>query len=78
MKNLRRHYTINLAEEGAPMHDIQQGLGHASRNTTEKYYAYCGPGHAAKKILEGGKSRNGYKTDTSVRITGVHKLLTKS
>jgi integrase len=59
MKDLRRHYAIDLAEKGADMHDIQQALGHASVATTEKYYAQFSPQHSAKKILtvlEGGKA----------------------
>jgi integrase len=77
IKDLRRHYAIELAENGADMHDIQQVLGHASVATTEKYYAQFSPKHSAKKILrvlEGGKSsENGNKTETSVRMTGVWK-----
>lgn len=30
MKDLRRHYAVKLAEQGASMHDIQQDLGHVS------------------------------------------------
>lgn len=58
VKDLRRHYAINLAENGADMHDIQQMLGHASVTTTEKHYAHFSPQHSAKKILivlEGSK-----------------------
>jgi len=58
VKDLRRHYAIELAESGAAMHDIQQVLGHASVVTTEKHYAQFSPKHSAKKILkvlEGGK-----------------------
>ncbi len=81
VKDLRRHYAINLAEDGANMHDIQSVLGHASVATTEKYYAQFSPEHSAKKILrvlEGGKSSgNGNKTETSVRMTGVYKQVTK-
>ena len=58
VKDLRRHYAIELAESGAAMHDIQQVLGHASVATTEKHYAQFSPKHSAKKILkvlEGGK-----------------------
>ncbi len=40
VKDLRRHYAINLAEDGANMHDIQSVLGHASVATTEKHYAH--------------------------------------
>ncbi|MCZ6770032.1 MAG: tyrosine-type recombinase/integrase [Acidobacteria bacterium] len=59
VKDLRRHYAINLAEDGANMHDIQSVLGHASVTTTEKHYAHFSPEHSAKKILkvlEGGKA----------------------
>lgn len=59
VKDLRRHYAIKLAENGAHMHDIQQVLGHASVATTEKHYAQFSPTHSAKKILrvlEGGKA----------------------
>ena len=52
VKDLRRHYAIRLAEDGAAMHDIQQVLGHASVATTEKYYAQFSPKHSAKKILK--------------------------
>ena len=58
VKDFRRHYAINLAEDGANMHDIQSVLGHASVSTTEKHYAHFSPEHSAKKILkvlEGGK-----------------------
>ena len=58
VKDLRRHYAIELAENGADMHGIQQVLGHASVATTEKHYAQCSPKHSARKILkvlEGGK-----------------------
>ncbi len=58
VKDLRRHYAIKLAENGAHMHDIQQMLGHASVTTTEKHYAHFSPQHSAKKILivlEGSK-----------------------
>lgn len=51
VKDLRRHYAIDLAENGADMHDIQQVLGHASVATTERYYAQFSPKHSAKKIL---------------------------
>ena len=64
VKDLRRHYAIELAENGASMHDIQQVLGHASVSTTERYYAHFSPQHSARKILkvlEGGRS-NGTKT----------------
>ncbi|MCZ6876756.1 MAG: tyrosine-type recombinase/integrase, partial [Acidobacteria bacterium] len=60
VKDLRRHYAIDLAENGADMHDIQQVLGHASVATTERHYAQFSPKHSAKKILrvlEGGKSQ---------------------
>jgi site-specific recombinase XerD len=60
IKDLRRHYAIKLAEDGADMHDIQQVLGHASVATTEKHYAQFSPRHSARKILrvlEGGKSK---------------------
>ncbi|MDA2931498.1 site-specific integrase [Acidobacteria bacterium AH-259-O06] len=81
VKDLRRHYAIELAENGADMHDIQQVLGHASVSTTEKYYAQFSPRHSARrilKVLEGGKrSRNGNKTETSVRMTEVYKQVTK-
>jgi len=58
VKDLRRHYAIELAENGAAMHDIQQVLGHASVATTERHYAQFSPKHSARKILkvlEGGK-----------------------
>jgi len=67
VKDLRRHYAINLAENGADMHDIQQVLGHSSVTTTERHYAQFSPRHSARKILrvlEGGKS-TGNKTETS-------------
>ena len=57
VKDLRRHYAIELAESGAAMHDIQQVLGHASVVTTEQHYAQFSPKHSARKILrviEGG------------------------
>ncbi len=60
VKDLRRHYAIQLAESGAGMHDIQQVLGHASVATTEKHYAQFSPEHSAMKILrvlEGGRSK---------------------
>ncbi len=59
VKDLRRHYAIDLAENGADMHDIQQVLGHASVATTERYYAQFSPEHSAKKILrvlKGGRA----------------------
>ena len=58
IKDLRRHYAIKLAENGADMHNIQQVLGHASVSTTEMHYAHFSPQHSAKKILrvlEGGR-----------------------
>ena len=60
VKDLRRHFAIQLAENGADMHDIQQVLGHASVATTEKHYAQFSPKHSARKILrvlEGGKAK---------------------
>ncbi len=69
VKDLRRHYAITLAENGAVMHDIQQVLGHASVATTERHYAQFSPEHSAKKILrvlEGGRAR---QTDTSEEET---------
>ena len=78
VKDLRRHFAIDLAENGADMHDIQQVLGHASVTTTEKHYAQFSPQHSAKKVLkvlEGGK--NGNKTETSVRMTRVSKQVAK-
>jgi integrase len=60
VKDLRRHYAIDLAENGADMHDIQQVLGHASVATTERHYAQFSPKHSARKILrvlQGGKGR---------------------
>ncbi len=72
VKDLRRHYAINLAENGADMHDIQQVLGHSSVATTERYYAQFSPRHSARKILkvlEGGKrSQTGNKTETSAEM----------
>ncbi len=62
VKDLRRHYAIELAENGADMHDIQQVPGHTSVATTERYYAQFSPRHSAKKILkvfEGGRSKRG-------------------
>ena len=59
VKDLRRHFAIDLAENGANMHDIQQVLGHASVATTERHYAQFSPVHSAKKILrvlQGGKA----------------------
>ena len=59
VKDLRRHFAIKLAENGADMHDIQQVLGHASVATTERHYAQFSPRHSARKILrvlEGGKN----------------------
>jgi len=59
IKDLRRHYAISLAEDGADMHDIEQVLGHAGVDTTEKHYAQFSPEHSARKILrvlEGGRS----------------------
>ncbi len=61
VKDLRRHYAIELAENGADMHDIQQVLGHASVITTERHYAQFSPKHSAKKILaviEGGRHKD--------------------
>jgi integrase len=52
VKDLRRHFAIDLAEDGANMHDIQSVLGHASVTTTEKHYAHFSPEHSAKKILK--------------------------
>jgi len=66
VKDLRRHYAIHLAENGADMHDIQQVLGHASVATTEEHYAHFSPRHSARKvlrILEGGN-----KTETSAEM----------
>ncbi len=66
VKDLRRHYAINLAENGADMHDIQQVLGHSSVVTTERHYAQFSPRHSARKILrvlEGGN-----KTETSAEL----------
>ena len=81
VKDLRRHFAIELAEDGANMHDIQQVLGHASVTTTEKHYAQFSPKHSAKRILrvlEGGKRNvDGNKTETSARTTGVYKQVTK-
>jgi len=60
VKDLRRHFAIDLAEDGANMHDIQQVLGHASVATTERHYAQFSPRHSAKrilKLLEGGKHK---------------------
>ena len=60
VKDLRRHYAINLAENGAAMHDIQQVLGHASVATTEQHYAQFSPTYSARKILkvlEGGRAK---------------------
>ena len=68
VKDLRRHFAINLAENGADMHDIQQVLGHASVATTEKHYAQFSPRHSAKKILrvlEGGKTWNQSEEETT-------------
>ena len=58
VKDLRRHYAIGLAEDGAVMHDIQQVLGHSSVATTEIHYAHFSPNHSSRRILrllEGGK-----------------------
>ncbi len=59
VKDLRRHYAIDLAENGADMHELQQVLGHASVAITERYYAQFSPEHSAKKILrvlKGGRA----------------------
>jgi integrase len=81
VKDLRRHFAIDLAEDGADMHDIQQVLGHASVATTERHYAQFSPKHSAKKILkvlEGGKrSQSGNKTETSVTMTPVNEQVKK-
>ena len=76
VKDLRRHYAISLAENGADMHDIQQVLGHSSVTTTERHYAQFSPRHSARKILrvlEGGRS-TGNKTETSVRPSDNRRL----
>jgi len=66
VKDLRRHYAINLAENGADMHDIQQVLGHASVVTTEEHYAQFSPRHSARKILK--VLEGGNKTETSTEL----------
>jgi len=50
VKDLRHHYAISLAENGADMHDIQQVLGHSSVATTERHYAQFSPTHSAREI----------------------------
>ncbi len=59
MQDLRSHYAILLAENGADMHDIQQVLGHSSVSVTERHYAQFSPERSARRILrvlQGGKS----------------------
>jgi integrase len=66
VKDLRRHFAIQLAEAGTDMHDIQQVLGHASVATTERYYAHFSPEHSVRKVLrvlEGGR-RTESETET--------------
>ena len=64
----------SAAEEGAPMHFIQSGLGHGSVSVTERYYARFDPKSAAKQLLrviEGGRIKrklqqeSGTKTGTT-------------
>jgi site-specific recombinase XerD len=74
VKDLRRHFAINLAENGADMHDILQVLGHASVATTEKHSAQFSPRHSAKKILrvlESGKFRNQSTEETKRKQEGM-------
>jgi len=76
MKDLRRHYAIQLAESGAEMHDIQQVLGHASVATTEKHYAQFSPEHSSRrglKVLQGGADttrihRSGEQADKAEEV----------
>jgi integrase len=51
LKDLRRHYGIVLAENGAEMHVIQAMLGHSSVTTTQKHYAHFSPEFAATRAL---------------------------
>ena len=65
IKDLRRHYGITLAENGAEMHAIQAMLGHSSVTTTEKYYAHFSPEFAAGRVLqvlEGRKKQENFGT----------------
>ena len=86
VKDLRRHFAIDLAENGAEMHDIQQVLGHASVATTERHYAQFSPKHSARKILkvlEGGKCRQGapkseFEEETKRKQSGKFPLKTGS
>jgi len=65
LKDLRRHYGITLAENGAEMHVIQAMLGHSSVATTEKYYAHFSPhfaAHRALQVLKGRKKQENFGT----------------
>ncbi len=60
IRDLRPAFATEAAEQGAPMHFIQSGLGHGSVSVTEKYYAKFDPKSAAKQLLrviEGGRNR---------------------
>ena len=71
VKDLRRHYAINLAEDETNMHDIQSVLGHASVTTTEQSYAQFHPEHASRRILKRfskvDRAENGNKMETKRR-----------
>jgi integrase len=76
VKDLRRQFAIQLAENGADMHDIQQVLGHASVSTTEKHYAQFSPKHSARKILkviDGGRAEELTRNLSRNRTDAVEK-----
>ncbi len=52
VKELRRHFAINLAERGMDMHGIQSLLWHSSVKTTDDYYAQFSPHYAPRRALE--------------------------
>ena len=70
IRDLRPAFAIEAAEQGAPMHFIQSGLGHGSVSVTEKYYAKFRPDSAAKQLLrviEGGRNKRELRQESGTK-----------
>ena len=70
VRDLRPAFATEAANQGAPMHFIQSGLGHGSVSVTEEYYAKFNPESAAKQVLsaiEGGRAKRKEEQETGTQ-----------
>jgi hypothetical protein len=72
MHTLLRHTAaVLMAENGVPMSEISQYLGHNSTETTERVYARYSPDYLRKAAAEVGE-REALRLEVAVALAGAH------